>query len=152
VNTCSVCGGPMKQLFVGTYCPRDCDRPKAAEPKKFCLETMISLKRPPVPTHILITDSGSKWGMRRLQVGDTMPDIEGLRAWWLKPRALKGAFFPTMSTAETSDDELAACHRDNDKPGWDVKEDRLGQVIDPDDVKRDSYPGSVACLIFWEIP
>lgn len=26
---CTVCGGEMKQLFTGYYCPKNCDRPSA---------------------------------------------------------------------------------------------------------------------------
>ncbi|MFA6159156.1 MAG: hypothetical protein WC763_06055 [Candidatus Paceibacterota bacterium] len=27
--TCPACGGPMSPLFTGSFCPRDCDRPRA---------------------------------------------------------------------------------------------------------------------------
>jgi hypothetical protein len=33
-GTCPACKGPMKPLFTGFFCPKDCDRPKAfVEPK-----------------------------------------------------------------------------------------------------------------------
>lgn len=29
MSECPVCKGPMKPLFTGSYCPKDCDRPGA---------------------------------------------------------------------------------------------------------------------------
>lgn len=32
MQACPKCGGPMKPLFIGSFCPRDCDRPAGPTP------------------------------------------------------------------------------------------------------------------------
>lgn len=44
MTACTVCGGPMKDLFTGTFCPKDCDRPRAPVPKSsHSFDEMLSL-------------------------------------------------------------------------------------------------------------
>ena len=71
---CPTCHGPMKPLFTGSFCPRDCDRPAAATSAR---------------QHLLRGIGGSDWLVERVEVDGTVPQT-ATHGWGLYPGGLPG--------------------------------------------------------------
>lgn len=101
MSTCPTCNGPMRPLFTGSFCPRDCDRPTTRSAQE----------------EYLFLYSGIKYRVIRLTVDDPIP-AEAAWGWCLssKSEPYQSADLPTEEVL----DALAQYRKKfaHQVPGW----------------------------------
>lgn len=102
--SCAVCGGPMRPLFTGSYCPRDCDRaPTVAGPNGH---------------HHFLTLKGNTYRAVRIEKGQTFPR-EAIYGWRLHGKVHGPAEDPDLPMEEVLQEIYRLRSADPlGQPGW----------------------------------
>lgn len=62
MSTCPVCNGPMKPLFTGSFCPKDCDRPNHKAAEIAVAQDLIAKPKAWVTANANVIPWGGGWG------------------------------------------------------------------------------------------